>query len=352
MQNAKRLRMANDLELAILERRAAASEGLATLGIGGDAMGRSLLSSDRNERFGSLSAASLNPSDQVLQSSLLERQRLINRLEAESARRKLQNLNQQQLQLQLLRSQREQELAAQLAIQERLARAESISALLRTQQQDASRHLLAASAGFTPSSNLPLDTSNTQKRSLEEYLSGAEQGGVVKEAVDGAEKHLSPFQTQQWNDHFQELLNFRKQTGHCNVPQHTHKNPKLSRWVKRQRYQYKLRTEGKPSNMTRDRMKALEDIGFVWDSHSSVWEERFCELKEFHRMYDHSNVPTTYKENPKLAAWVKCQRRQYKLLKDGKASNMTEERLIKLEGLGFEWQLRSYHNAKKGSSEE
>lgn len=122
--------------------------------------------------------------------------------------------------------------------------------------------------------------------------------------------------------------------------------------------------------MTRDRIKALEDAGFVWDSHSAIWEERFKELQEFHRLHEHVNVPTKYEENRKLAACksnqgpcrhclvssvlttafalihlagVKCQRRQYKLLQEGKSSNMTDKRKERLEELGFEWQLRSYY---------
>jgi Helicase associated domain len=51
-------------------------------------------------------------------------------------------------------------------------------------------------------------------------------------------------------------------------------------------------------------------------------------------------VPSTYPENPQLATWVKCQRRQYKLLKDGKTSNMSLGRIEKLEELGFIWEMR------------
>ena len=95
------------------------------------------------------------------------------------------------------------------------------------------------------------------------------------------------------------------------------------------------------------RVKALESLGFVWDSHSAVWQERMNELLEFKKIHSHCNVPTTYSENRKLAAWVKCQRRQYKLRREGKASNMTPERINDLEKIGFEWLLRSYRSKTK-----
>ena len=35
-----------------------------------------------------------------------------------------------------------------------------------------------------------------------------------------------------------------------------------------------------------------------------------------------------------------CQRRQYKLLRDGKTSNMTVDRILELEKVGFVWEVR------------
>jgi hypothetical protein len=38
---------------------------------------------------------------------------------------------------------------------------------------------------------------------------------------------------------------------------------------------------------------------------------------------------------------VKCQRRQYKLYWDGKPSAMSPERILQLEKVGFEWEIRT-----------
>jgi hypothetical protein len=151
-----------------------------------------------------------------------------------------------------------------------------------------------------------------------------------------------PYQAGQWAERFTDLCVYREKHGNCLVP-HTYKeNLPLARWVKRQRYQYKLMIEGKSSTMTEERVKALEEIGFIWDSQGAAWGERLEELKEFRSTYMHCNVPSNYSENPQLATWVKCQRRQYKLHMEGKASNMTPQRIDDLETVGFEWLLRSY----------
>jgi hypothetical protein len=103
--------------------------------------------------------------------------------------------------------------------------------------------------------------------------------------------------------------------------------------------------EGKSeSTMTEERKTLLEDLGFVWDRHSEAWELRFSELSDFLQEYGHTNVQSNYR-NTQLSTWVKCQRRQYKLRWEGDSANkktlLSEERIHRLEALGFEWELRS-----------
>jgi hypothetical protein len=148
------------------------------------------------------------------------------------------------------------------------------------------------------------------------------------------------YQTEKWSVKFQELLDYRQIHGHCQVPHGYRPSPTLARWCKRQRYQYKLFLEEKPSTITHERVAALERIGFVWDSHTMLWKERLQELLDYIAEHGHANVPSTYSPNQKLAIWVKCQRRQYKLLLSGQPSNMTQERVDELNELGFIWEVR------------
>ena len=52
-------------------------------------------------------------------------------------------------------------------------------------------------------------------------------------------------------------------------------------------------------------------------------------------------VPQRYQANPKLGTWVHTQRRQYKLLTDGKKSSMTKDKAKALESIGFFWAAKS-----------
>ena len=111
--------------------------------------------------------------------------------------------------------------------------------------------------------------------------------------------------------------------------------------VKRQRYQYKLRQAGQQSTLVVWRVKALESVGFVWDSHSALWEERLNELKGYRLVNGNCNVPSSYPKSKQLSTWVKCQRRQYRLFRQGNNSNLTEERIAALVELGFVWDGRT-----------
>jgi Helicase associated domain len=92
--------------------------------------------------------------------------------------------------------------------------------------------------------------------------------------------------------------------------------------------------------MTQERLDLLTAVGFIWDSHDANWREKLESLAVFRREHGNCNVPSSYSDK-KLATWIKCQRRQYKLYWDGKPSAMSPERILELEKVGFEWEIRS-----------
>jgi len=148
------------------------------------------------------------------------------------------------------------------------------------------------------------------------------------------------YQAENWTEKFEELLRFRKENGHCLVPNSHPENPSLAQWTKRQRYQYKLKKDMKRSTITDERVRALDEAGFVWDSHKAVWSERLEELKEFKKDHRHCNVPSRYKPNHQLAIWVKRQRRQWKNKLDLLPNCMTDERQLALKAVGFVWDMK------------
>ena len=164
------------------------------------------------------------------------------------------------------------------------------------------------------------------------------------------------YQSEVWYERFYELNQYQKEHGNCMVPHNWKPNQKLAQWVKRQRYQYKLMKQGRHSTLSLERYTLLNNINFVWDAHDLSWDENFAVLCKYHQTYGHTNVPPSYDKNPSLSAWVKNQRRQYKLLHPSTTtsnttsssatsseantsvkSTLTKERIEKLETLGFVW---------------
>jgi hypothetical protein len=163
---------------------------------------------------------------------------------------------------------------------------------------------------------------------------------IVQDAAD-ADSRFRHYQAGRWSERFHELVIFRQHHGHYLVPYDYPENQPLAQWVKRQRYQYKLKQRSRRSTLTDEREAALVDeMGFIWDSHKAAWEERLHSLYDFYKQEGHSNVPSNFPDKA-LPTWVKCQRRQYKLYTKGKRSTMTAGRIDQLEQFGLNWNPRN-----------
>jgi hypothetical protein len=137
--------------------------------------------------------------------------------------------------------------------------------------------------------------------------------------------------------------------------------------------------------LTEERRKRLEEVGFVWsaregdkgtdvarvtrNTYDDQWDNMFEKLKEYKQIHRDCLVPKRYKDNPKLGTWVDTQRVQFKKLQKILASKgknietaneparlppsdssgvsakplvgrLTEDRIQRLQGLGFVWSLR------------
>jgi hypothetical protein len=150
-----------------------------------------------------------------------------------------------------------------------------------------------------------------------------------------------------WSLRYCELMEYKQKHGNCLVSTHDEANKQLGSWVRNQRTQYRLLQQGMKSLMTTERIDKLEKIGFVWDASllegrqvdNIKWNCRYRELVEYKQKHGHCKVSFNYDPNKQLWNWVRTQRRQYCLLQQGRKSWMTEERIAKLEEIGFEWRL-------------
>jgi len=150
-------------------------------------------------------------------------------------------------------------------------------------------------------------------------------------------------QQTKWQAMYEQLIEFREKYGHCLVPNRYRENQALGAWVSTQRRQYKILVSGSCAStpMTPERASMLEAIGFVWattDPRHVPWELRFRELCVFKKKYGTCLVPMGYKKNVKLANWVSTQRQEFKLLREGKTSRLTTERVKLLDSIGFIWE--------------
>ena len=133
----------------------------------------------------------------------------------------------------------------------------------------------------------------------------------------------------QWELMCQELINYRKAFGNCNVSSGYMEKQKLGRWVGTQR---QLHRKGK---LDSNRAELLEKVGFIWDTSASTWEEMFLELIDYKKQNGDCCVPAGYEVNPKLYNWVGTQKNLYK------RGRLSQNRIERLEELGFEWGTHS-----------
>ena len=153
-----------------------------------------------------------------------------------------------------------------------------------------------------------------------------------------------------WEEKFAELVAYKEMHGDTLVPidlsrGSDNKYYDLAQWVHTQRTQYRFLQEGKHSHLTDERIQKLNRIGFVWDAQEAAWEEKFAELVEFKAAHGHTDVPKSW-ENQQLFWWVSVQRREYRKLKEGKMTGITEERKQRLDGIGFEWRSKKTYQWK------
>ncbi|VEU41046.1 unnamed protein product [Pseudo-nitzschia multistriata] len=98
--------------------------------------------------------------------------------------------------------------------------------------------------------------------------------------------------------------------------------------------------------MDPERICKLNAVGFEWelqkDTYVESWENRYNQLLKFKVLNGHCRVPKSSGDNPQLGQWVKQMRKYHGWKEDGKSypSTFTDERISRLNELGFEWRLK------------
>jgi hypothetical protein len=129
---------------------------------------------------------------------------------------------------------------------------------------------------------------------------------------------------QAWELKFALLKQFHQDNKHCIVPRN---HPEIGDWASRQRRMYKLK------QMSLERKKRLDELGFSWNRDSERWDEHFLELLEYKRAHGNCLVPRRFQSNLLLARWVEAQRNYY----NNDRKKISQERIERLNNVGFAW---------------
>lgn len=147
-----------------------------------------------------------------------------------------------------------------------------------------------------------------------------------------------------WDSQFNQMLSFKNEYGHVNVPQLPpakvkQKYPHLSNFCKTQRFHYmnQFRADNKHLHLlTEERIKLLESVGFEFDMREAVWQNRYKELVGFRNEHGHLNV--NKKSHPDLYNWMSYQRMKYRDPKRYRA--LSNHQIELLRQLDFRWSPR------------
>lgn len=142
---------------------------------------------------------------------------------------------------------------------------------------------------------------------------------------------LSKAERPGWEQQFEQLVQFKNEHGHCKVPAKWAENPKLAKWVSKQREKQRM------NKLPVDRKAKLDSVQFAWSyieaSNKQPWEARLEQLKQYKATHGHCNVPKpklVETEDDHLGRWLKFQKWRYK------TNKMTAERAAELKALGVE----------------
>ena len=129
--------------------------------------------------------------------------------------------------------------------------------------------------------------------------------------------------SEEWETGFSALKKFLIREGHCRVPQsHIADGYRLGQWVN---YQRKNKSE-----LTDDRLRLLNEVGFIWDILTEQWESGINALKKFKTREGHCRVPQSHiADGYRLGQWVSYQRKC--------RSELSEDRRCRLNEMNFIW---------------
>lgn len=133
---------------------------------------------------------------------------------------------------------------------------------------------------------------------------------------------------------FQLLCDYKEKYGNVNVPPKfkTAQGESLGNWCSNLRARYRL------GKIDEDRVRRLDEIGFIWQPYMSNWDECYAYAKAYYETNGDLKVPKRYmcEDGYKLGLWIYTQRR----VREGAVKgNISEEQIKRLDEIGMEWKV-------------
>ncbi|MBF0152476.1 MAG: Helicase associated domain protein [Magnetococcales bacterium] len=175
-------------------------------------------------------------------------------------------------------------------------------------------------------------TGTWDQTTLMERMGRIDPGGVPGDLTPELADILLRRLTVAWDQHYGALLTSHERHGDLNGDHRF--DPELQQWVKNQRQLYKK------GGMDPERIKLLDELGFVWDPAQARWEQMRQRLIAHKERRGDANIPQVLAEDPELARWAAEQRKNWK------SKTLEAERMAALDQLGFVWDPEAVHGAE------
>jgi len=201
-----------------------------------------------------------------------------------------------------------------------------------------------------------------KSQNQEEGIDSINETSLSEERIDklNAVGFIWDVHEAQWLERYEELKRYRRDHGDTLVPKHYAVYPFLGRWVDKQRFDYKRfiaqkkveegveiedlderreleRLASLSTGMTEERIRLLDAEDFIWDPFNHAWEQKYNELCMLLSINGHATIRSRRKGYDPLARWAEIQRKNYRKRLVGQKTTLTQERIDKLERIGFLW---------------
>ena len=150
-----------------------------------------------------------------------------------------------------------------------------------------------------------------------------------------------------WSKYFAAAQKYYADHGDLLVPSNyvDDEGVKLGTWILSLR---NYKRSGIKSNFLRsERVKQLEEMGMVWNTVDYIWEENYAEAAKYYCKHGDLEVPQGYVTDSgmKLGTWISNLRSR------ARRGELSEDRLQRLEEIGFKWRNKSEELFETGLAE-